>query len=31
MVESEDPLEEYGIEPGCDYYRAEAGDRVIRE
>lgn len=31
MVESEEPLEEYGIEPGCDYYRAEGAGGVIRE
>jgi len=31
MVASEDPLEEYGIEPGCDYYRAAVGNAVIRE
>lgn len=31
-VASADPLEEYGIEPGCDYYRAEvAGGGVVRE
>ena len=30
--ESMDSLEEYCIEPGCDYYRAEGIDgRVIRE
>jgi hypothetical protein len=26
-----DPLEEFCFEPGCDYYRADGGDRVIRE
>lgn len=31
VTESEDPLEEYCISPGCDYYRAAGGDGVIRE
>lgn len=32
VVESEEPLEEYCIEPGCDYYRAKGGRTgVIRE
>jgi len=29
--ESRDPLEEFCIGFGCDYYRAEGGNGVIRE